>query len=212
MLDKVQPKSKEGLKECNICGYSGSFNLFRIKDHSHSCDYWQCPKCGGVNQHRLIWDVFTRMYDDGFRPLTILDVSPMKCHKEKFDKLTDYYITIDFPKRDGLGSVARADLHQDLTNICFKDKYFDLIICSHITDNIKNDDLAFKELARITKDNGKVFIVNDTFPTKMTREFDEKKKVKWRYYGQNYYKRFESLFGKIEKHKAENQILFVCTK
>ena len=46
----------------------------------------------------------------------------------------------------------------DLTKLTFEDSCFDLIICSDVLELIKNDDVAFNELARVLSRGGTLII------------------------------------------------------
>ena len=47
-----------------------------------------------------------------------------------------------------------ADIKGDLTSTNFKDESFDLIICNHVLEHIKDDKSALNEIYRVLKYNG----------------------------------------------------------
>jgi len=46
----------------------------------------------------------------------------------------------------------------DITNLVFPDNYFDTIICSDVLEHIKDDKIAFSQLARILKPRGRLLL------------------------------------------------------
>jgi ubiquinone/menaquinone biosynthesis C-methylase UbiE len=63
-------------------------------------------------------------------------------------------------------SVTTTDLNQtvvdvraDITNLPFQNCAFDLIICSHVLEHIRDDCVALEEIYRVVNKKGKVFIL-----------------------------------------------------
>ena len=47
----------------------------------------------------------------------------------------------------------------DVTDIQYGDNYFDIIICVHVLEHIRNDKLALEELFRVLKPGRKAFLI-----------------------------------------------------
>ena len=64
---------------------------------------------------------------------------------------------IDYAKKINLFKNIKFSV-QDIKKLKFKNKSFDLIICSDVLEHIKDDEKAFSELARVLDNNGKLLI------------------------------------------------------
>jgi ubiquinone/menaquinone biosynthesis C-methylase UbiE len=51
-----------------------------------------------------------------------------------------------------------ADRKIDITNIKFKNNYFDFIICNHILEHIQDDKKAMSEIFRVLRPGGEVIL------------------------------------------------------
>jgi len=157
--------------KCPICSFKGEFRLFKKKDKWHIEDSWLCPQCLSLNQTRLMWLVYEKVrkeFDGG----ELLHCSPMKCLKEKF--IQDFsYISVDLRCRESWAGVTESDLEQDLRDTCFRDEYFDLIVCSHVLDQIRDDERAIKELHRILRSKGIALIIVPVYPEEKTKLLPE---------------------------------------
>jgi SAM-dependent methyltransferase len=122
---------------CPVCGFVGK------KFVSESI----CPKCGSVARQRLL-----ALYIQNILKLSansqVLDIAPNKATSYMFDKkLYKNYISIDLDS-------PVAMFNMDLTDLTFNDNKFDLIICYHVLEHIKNDTKAMEEIYRVLKPNG----------------------------------------------------------
>jgi SAM-dependent methyltransferase len=109
-----------------------------------------CPFCGSLARNRRLWNVLNT--DDHLKG-EILHFSPSRNIYRKLKKRTDlHYTTTDYEDE------FIADFRLDITNIDREDASFDRIICFHVLEHIPNDHLAMKELYRVLKPGGKIFI------------------------------------------------------
>ena len=125
---------------CPICGRR--FRKFITKYDI------QCPGCGSLRRHRLLWLYLkerTKFFTDH---LKVLHVSPMYCLWEKFRRLRN----IDYVTADLSSPIAKVKL--DVTNIDMPDDQFDCIICYHVLEHIPDDRRAMRELFRVLKPGG----------------------------------------------------------
>src|SRR5690606_3399425 len=83
----------------------------------------------------------------------------------------------------------------DIQKIDRSDETYDMVICSHVLEHVRDDRAALKELLRIVKDDGFVYLAfPDPFREDVTRDWGFPKPEKhghWRVYGADVVKRFE---------------------
>ncbi len=111
-----------------------------------------CPHCGSLSRNRRLYHVLLKEFflKDN---LNVLDFSPSRCLYRKFKGIT----SIQYTANDFCGEFM-ADKHMDITNMNEPDNSFDLIICYHILEHIKNDIQAMSELFRVLKPGGTAII------------------------------------------------------
>lgn len=95
-----------------------------------------------------------RLYDmlkNGFlkEGISILDFSPSRCMYKKLKTIE----TVSYTATDFCGEFI-ADTPMDITDIKAPDDSFDLILCYHILEHVKDEAKALSELYRVTKRSG----------------------------------------------------------
>lgn len=109
-----------------------------------------CPVCGGNDRERWLQHILLRELHMGDKAATVLHFAPEKQVEKNIRKKQKLlYITADIEE-------GRADRVEDITNISFGNDSFDIIICNHILEHIKDESKAFSELKRCLKENGKI--------------------------------------------------------
>lgn len=107
-----------------------------------------CPGCNSLERHRFLWDFISENKELFQEKINILHVAPEKILQRKLQALPNVnYISVDLDSQ-------LAMLKVDITDICFKDNYFNLIICNHVLEHITNDMKAMMELYRVLSPNG----------------------------------------------------------
>jgi SAM-dependent methyltransferase len=120
----------------------------------------QCPRCGSLERHRLLW-LYLKYETDFFNQhLRVLDVAPTYFMQQKFRHCAnlDYLST----GLDDLWVMTRMDIMA----ISFPDNHFDCVICYHVLEHITDDRQAMRELFRVLKPNGWAILQS---PVDMTR-------------------------------------------
>lgn len=108
----------------------------------------RCPVCKSLNRHRLLWLFFKANQDLFNCGMKILHFAPEPCLESKFVEMKDItYITADIDP-------FAAKVSTDITDICFKDSYFDAVICNHVLEHIPDDKKAMQEIYRVLKSGG----------------------------------------------------------
>ncbi len=108
----------------------------------------QCPRCGSLERHRLLWLYLKHKTDFFNRHLCVLDVAPTYFMQQKFRHHSnlDYLSTsLDDPW---------VITHMDIMAIPLPDNHFDCIICYHVLEHITDDRQALRELFRVLKPDG----------------------------------------------------------
>lgn len=169
---------------------------------------YSCPICRGNDSTRLYALYLKEKLGKSKTELSILDIAPTPILAEyvkKFDKTK--YRSADLYMED-------VDDKVDLTDMSiYKDNAFDMIICTHVLEHIKDDWKAMRELFRVLKPGGEAMI---QVPIVSTLEEDyENDAVKteadhWRHYGEPTHVRAYSkkgFSGKLESARFKvNQL------
>ena len=131
---------------CPVCEQTAAaFLPFGVKPRRNA----RCPNCGSLERHRLVWLYLCRHSSlfDGRRK-RILHVAPEFCLRRKLQLVANFtYISADLDAR-------KAAIQMDLTEIPFKDNYFDVFYCSHVLEHIPRDRAALQELYRVLSPDG----------------------------------------------------------
>jgi len=130
---------------CNIC-QGTKFTYGPGVRLSHSKKFPSCCTCHSLERHRAV-----RFYFDQIRfkvPLNTLNALHFAPDKS----------VVSTWFKDYERSVFGGNNSIDLCNIDRPDCSYDMIICNHVLEHIKEDRKAVKELARIIKKEGVVII------------------------------------------------------
>lgn len=210
ILDKVSVKYNcDGGFYCNCCENSvndflpyepmksEAFNNYRIIGGGYR-EHAICPICKGIDRHRWQKYVLNKYTDIYQADCNVLHIAP-EDHLSGWIRLNskcDYYM--------GDIELGKTDHRVDLTDIQFKDQFFDYVIANHVLEHIENLSSAFTEIKRVLKPNGKLIV---SFPVCMDIKTKEDKSIvkpedRLREFGQSDHVR---LFGNdykeyIEKH------------
>ena len=115
-------------------------------------------------------------------------------------------------------------IKMDITDIKFPDNNFDVILCYHILEHVKNDYLAIQELYRVLKPKGWAIIqVPYDFNIKNTledpnivsakdKEYYYGHRNHLRRYGRDYIEKLEKVGFKVKIDNFVNQISYASRK
>jgi len=131
---------------CPVC--SKSFRKFLPYGRINPRENALCPNCLSLERHRLMWLYLkerTAFFKSG---LHVLHIAPEACFIKRFEKIHgDRYITADI--ESPLAKV-KMDIHQ----IPFKENTFDVVLCNHVLEHVKDDIKAMNEIQRVLKPDG----------------------------------------------------------
>lgn len=192
--------------ECPLCK-----NKFRkLKDGGESLPFFKdnkiigggrrknmlCPYCLSTDRDRLVYFYLTTRNEIVDQKLSLLHVSPeytLKNHIKKFPNIN--YISGDkFEERYQGFYYDKSTQNLDLTDLQYPDETFDIIVCNHVLEHIKEEQTALNEIKRVLKHDGwallQVPIAKENKETIEYQGISSKKKES--FYGQ---KDHERLYG-----------------
>lgn len=219
-------------RHCPCCGWH--FRRF-LWAHVHPRPDARCPRCDGMERHRLVW-LFLQKETNLFRdPLMVMHVAPEFFFQKKMRALPNLnYVSVDIDLKTSL-----AMQQMDITNMNRPDQSVDVFLCSHVLEHIPDDRKAMKEIFRVLKKNGWALLQvpidekrADTFedPSVITPEEREKvfgQKDHVRTYGRDYVNRLKEAgftvhaidymrqfpADVVEKHRlATDEKIYFCTR
>ena len=131
---------------CPVCSHS--FRKFLPYGRINTRQNALCPHCLSLERHRLIW-LFLKEKTDFFRrPQRILHIAPEGCFIRPFEDMHGAdYITADIES-------PLAKVKMDIHSIPFGEHAFDMVICNHVLEHVRDDIAAVREISRILKPGG----------------------------------------------------------
>lgn len=159
----IRQDMEEGV--CNICkktvNYHSSSDYFCEQQKKHGFPYWNavfesvsrryraCPICQSLDRDRMISLFLDMLKPTEGKKLKVLHIAPSHALNRYLEQRDDIeYETTDLCMED---VNFNADI-QDMPIV--QDKTYDIIICSHILEHVKDDRKALIEIKRILKEDG----------------------------------------------------------
>lgn len=137
--------NKKSSYECPVCNNEvGEFLPFGVRPRPNA----QCPCCGALERHRLIWIYFRERTNLFSAKLKMLHVAP----EGQLSKLLSGHPNITYLTADIVPGQAMVQM--DITDIQYADNSFDVIYASHVLEHIPDDLKAMQELRRVLKPDG----------------------------------------------------------
>lgn len=112
-----------------------------------------CPRCFSKDRERLIYLYLRDKTELFYTPSKLLHIAPRGSLKDIFkdNRFIEYFPGDKFEK----GYYYSKDVIKlDARKLDYDDNFFDVIICIHVMEHIKEDKLALKELYRVLKPGG----------------------------------------------------------
>ena len=144
------------MSRCNVCGNS-KFQNGPGGRVSQGGSLPACESCGSLERHRIVRAVW--------KPLIGLDLSRLKAIQFSLDPSVD---------RDWFRSLEISIYGErnslDLESMDRPSDTFDVVICNHVLEHVRDDRQAFREIIRILKPTG---LFQFTVPLPQTRAVTE---------------------------------------
>ncbi|MDP2362954.1 MAG: methyltransferase domain-containing protein [Ignavibacteria bacterium] len=242
-VDKVFPNfSRKVFYKANSIRYRGDKYFCPICEKGFSKfltgpditrKYLKCPGCGSLERQRLLWLYLVNKLEIKNQKINLLNIAPDYATQTALQRLKNiYYYSVDL-------NSPLAIKKNDITNLEFKDNYFDAIICYHVLEHVENDRKALSEMLRVLKPNGWAILQSPieidrattfedhtiTKPQERKRIFGQEDHV--RIYGRDYTTRLEESgfvvkeddfinnLTQFEKEKYllnSSEVIYFCTK
>jgi hypothetical protein len=132
--------------ECPICLHH--YRKFLPYGRIHPRPNALCPHCLSLERHRLIWLYLKERTDFFTAPLSVLHIAPEPCFIHRFEKQHgSRYITADIES-------PLAKVKMDIHTIPFGENTFDVVLCNHVLEHVRDDIHAMREIKRVLKPGG----------------------------------------------------------
>ncbi|MBS1950219.1 MAG: class I SAM-dependent methyltransferase [Bacteroidetes bacterium] len=132
--------------ECMVCTHQYKkflpYGRIRVRENA------LCPNCLSLERHRLMWLYLKNKTNFFSDRLKVLHIAPEPCFIKPFEKQHgENYITADI--ESPLAKV-KMDIHQ----IPFGENHFDVVLCNHVLEHVRDDIKAMTEIHRVLKPGG----------------------------------------------------------
>ena len=132
--------------QCPVC--NRKFRKFILNQRGEKL----CPSCGSMPRDRRLFTEFKKEFD-GQRNVKLLDFSPSRSLYRRLKKISQIqYFPTD------LSTDFISEYQYDISKIPVEDHFFDFIFCYHILEHIDQDSVAMRELKRVLKPEGRIFV------------------------------------------------------
>ncbi len=193
-------------KRCNVCNRDVFFTPipagYEILRKRYGFLHWNadfqlesrenygCPICEAYDRDRLMIAFLEEVKAENGEKLRMLQIAPSPAIEKYAQGREDiWYESTDLMMQN---VSFRADLqHMDMV----EDETYDIIVCSHVLEHVKNDLQAMKELHRMLKPNGVCLVLVPLIVGRMDTEeqWGCSPEENWRRFGQGDHSR---LYGK----------------
>ena len=170
------------------------------------------PDSMSLERHRLMWLFLQQKTNFFTEKLKFLHVAPEFCFINIFKKMENLqYITGDLVS-------PWADVKMDVHNIPFNDNEFDVVICNHVLEHVRDDKKVMEEFYRVMKKGGwGIFQVPINKNNKQTIEDPnitdpkDRERLYWqsdhlRLYGLDYSKKLQKVGFKVTESNFINEL------
>lgn len=150
---------------CPVC--ERKFKKFLPYGRINPRDNALCPNCLSLERHRLIWLYLKEKTPFFDRTLHVLHIAPEACFIKRFEKIHGaQYITADIES-------PLAKIKMDIHQIPFEQNAFDVVLCNHVLEHVRDDIEAMNEIHRVLKPGGFAILQVPFFNPISDRTFED---------------------------------------
>lgn len=132
--------------ECPIC--NSHYKSFLPYGRTNPRPNALCPACLSLERHRLIWVYLKEKTNFFSQKLDVLHIAPEPCFMKYFEKQHgEKYITADIES-------PLAKIKMDIHSIPFAENTFDVLLCNHVLEHVRDDIRVMGEIRRVLKPQG----------------------------------------------------------
>ena len=194
---RVAGRNKERF-ECPSCSYIGPF--VDDADPTGLRRHAQCPRCDGLERHRLQCLAVTSLLKDrATESLKMLHVAPEPFFSAFSVKRFGRYETADL-------NMAGVDHKVDLQSLPFGDCTYDFVFASHVLEHVPRDEAAIAEIRRILRPNVVAVLPVPILGDK-TVEYPEPNPNEWdhlRAPGLDYFMKYDRHCSRVERIRSDS--------
>jgi SAM-dependent methyltransferase len=144
--------------ECPCCG--GRWRRFAsLSGRRHAL----CPGCFTAERHRLLWLYFDRETDLLHTHHRVMHIAP----EPSLSRLLAGRTNLDYLSAD-LDPSRGAMETFDIMDIPKADDTFDVVICSHVLEHVRDDRVAMREIRRVLAPGGVAYLPHPVAPDRAT--------------------------------------------
>ena len=189
-----------------------SFKAFLPYGYGVQRDNVLSPSTLSLERHRLLWLYLKNETNFFTSDIKLLHFAPEQAFLKRFRKLKNIdYTTTDIES-------PLADIKADICNLPFNDNEFDVILCNHVLEHVKDDKKAMAELYRVMKPGGwGIFQIPQDLKREVTFEDDsitdpkERARIFGQYdhvriYGRDYFDKLRSAGFKVKEIQYQEQL------
>jgi len=131
---------------CPVC--DSSYRIFLPYGRINTRPNALCPSCLSLERHRLIFLYLREKTDFFTTKKKVLHIAPEACFIPRFEKIHgNGYITADIES-------PLAKVKMDIHEIPFQENSFDVVLCNHVLEHVRDDIKAMSEIHRVLKPGG----------------------------------------------------------
>jgi SAM-dependent methyltransferase len=158
---RAGPLAAPEADRCPICGTAAAaFGPFGLDSRPGV----QCPSCGSVERHRIMWLYLKERTDFLRRRQRVLHLAPEPCMVPHFRRHHGAgYVTLDRFNEF-------VNVEADMKALPSADGQFDMVLASHVLEHVAEDRPALAELGRVIAPGGRATIMVPFDPDRDTHE------------------------------------------
>lgn len=196
---------------CPICDKYLEFKPFGASKRKRA----QCPLCGSLERHRLIYLLFQNKFWEllNEKSIKLLHFAPEKVFYNYFrnQQNIDYYPVDINPKLFESGNIKIRE-KINMENINYPDNEFDFIYNGHVLQCVNDDAKAIKELYRVLKPGGVCITlvpINNSIDETLEKKEYNTPQLRKKHYGDKHHRRLYSmdLIDKFEYYGFNVEIM-----